>query len=305
MHLYLTDYRSLYVAHVGEITDQDVRKGEEAAQIASVYQAKGRNCDCWFRLWDIRRLVDDDTNGVVHELAKLRNTAYSNMPVSLYGGMVDLPLIVTRPDGVRYFEDDVRLQLTDGKYWVELDSEATGIGETERDLKENCFGEELWFELDPGARSFIATAEKVYRDHKTDVLFDFSGVLINFAKAFEVQTNILLRKALAKAPAKARIVNIGGRSIDAASHGAFMLTDLARIIGESEEINSLLKRSMSREGEWFAASLPAILKELAKIRGPAAHSTHLSREALRPRRNQFLGVGCEGQLVRLAKVRVG
>jgi hypothetical protein len=304
MQLYLTDYRSLYVAHVGEITTEDVRKEYDGDHIADLYREDGRSCDFWFRLWDIRRLVSDDTLAVIEELQKLRNIAYGDMPVSIYGGMVNLPLIVTRPDGARYFESDARDQLTDGKYWVEFDAERSGLGSIERELRENCFGEEAWFRLDPGTRTFIATAEKVYRDHKADISLDFSPVLIDFAKAYEVQTNILLRQALAKVPRDTRLLNLSGKTVDAGTGGPFMLADLVRIIGESKEINQALKRAISREGEWFTASLPAILRELAVVRNPAAHSERIDRETVRSQRNRFLGIGCEGDLVRLAKVRI-
>lgn len=304
MQLYITDYRSLYVAHVGEITVEDVREDDDGDHIPDMYLDEKVNCDCWFRLWDIRRLVSDDTLAVIEELGKLRNTAYSDMPVSIYGGMVHLPLIVTRPDGARYFEPDARDLLTDGKYWVEFDAERTGLGSIERELRENCFGEEEWFRLDPGARTFIATAEKVFRDHKADTSLDFSPVMIDFAKAFEVQVNILLRQALEKVPQKARFVNVSGSTVDVGKAGPYMLADLVRIIGDTKEINQALKRVIAQQGEWFTASLPAILRDLADIRNPAAHSDRVDREEARKRRNRFLGIGCEGDLVRLAKVRV-
>jgi hypothetical protein len=306
VQLYLTDYRSLYVAHVGEITAEDVREDEdEMAHIPEMYREKGINCDCWFRLWDIRRLVSDDTLAVVDELKKLRNSAYHDMPVSIYGGMVNLPLIVTRPDGARYFEPDVRNQLTDNRYWVEFDAEHSGIGSTERELREHCFGEENWARLDPGTRMFIATAEKLFRDHRNDVAFDFSPILIDFAKAFEVQTNILLRQALLRARPQDRMTNRDGRSVDIVNAGSCSLGQLALIIGENQEINGLLKRSFAKPGaEWFTASLPNILKELADVRNRAAHSSMLDRETVRRLRNNYLGVGCEGDYVKLAKVRL-
>lgn len=304
VQLYLTDYRSLYVAHVGEITADDVREDEdELEHIPPVYRAEEIHCDCWFRLWDIRRLVSDDTLAVVDELKKLRNTAYHDMPVSIYGGMVDLPLIVTRPDGARYFEPDVRNQLTDNKFWVEFDGEHSGIGSTERELREHCFGEIPWARLDPGTRTFIATAEKLYRDHRNDVAFDFSPVLIDFAKAFEVQTNILLKTVLLRLKPLDRTVNLDGRSTDLARGGPYSLGTLALILGEMDTLNSLLKRQFAAEGEWFTASLPAILKELAEIRNAAAHSSALDHETVRRLRNRYIGVGCEGDFVKLAKVK--
>src|SRR5688572_21176144 len=135
IQLYLTDYRSLYVAHIGGITADDVRKDDDETHIPAVYLGKEIHCDCWFQLWDIRRLVSDDTLAVVDELSKMNNTAYHDMPVSIYGGMVNLPLIVTRPDGARYFEADVRNQLTGDRFWVEFDAEHSGIGSTQRELR--------------------------------------------------------------------------------------------------------------------------------------------------------------------------
>ena len=63
-HLYLTDYRSLYVAWVGEITAEHLPKEqpEELDHMPSYY--RDQFADFWFQLWDIRRLVGDDPGGV-------------------------------------------------------------------------------------------------------------------------------------------------------------------------------------------------------------------------------------------------
>ncbi len=115
-HLYLTDYRTLYVAHVAEITADDPRKDPaERARIPAYYLADGIFADFWFRLWDIRRLVQDDTESVIHDLQQLRNVRYEDKPVSIYGGMVELPLIVTEPEPVQYFDEATRAQVTGGR----------------------------------------------------------------------------------------------------------------------------------------------------------------------------------------------
>ena len=65
VQLYLTDYRSLLVAHVTEVTADDVRdEPDEGAHVPPMYDASVQ-CDCWFRLMDIRRIVLDDLDEVV------------------------------------------------------------------------------------------------------------------------------------------------------------------------------------------------------------------------------------------------
>src|SRR5579862_3030757 len=95
--LYLTDYRSLYVADVFDVREGDLAPGEEP-HIPPYYSVERLSCDFWFGVADIRRLVADDTLAVVQELRALRNVHYNDRPVSIYGGMVDLPFLVTRPD---------------------------------------------------------------------------------------------------------------------------------------------------------------------------------------------------------------
>jgi hypothetical protein len=301
VHLYLTDYRSLYVAHVSEIVTDDM--SDDDGHVPTFYANGKFTCDCWFQLWDIRRLVANDTLGVVEELKKLRNTRYNDRPVSIYGGMVDLPLIVTRSDAARYFDPAVRAALTGGRFWCEFDAERSGVGAIEKELRENLFGVDAWSGLDPAARSFVASAEKVFRDHRADPAFDFSGVVVDFAKAFEVQVNGLLRRAFVGAPADVRHVNVEGRSIDLTSAPMLSLGQLARVIGESREVNDWIKRK-ARPGAWVAASLPAILNELAQLRNSAAHNSRIGRDTVTPLRERLVGVGCAGSLVELGKVRV-
>jgi len=301
-HLYLTDYRSLYVAHVGEIARDDPQADEaERAHVPEYYARQGLTCDCWFRLWDIRRLITDDTPSVVAELKKLRNVRYHDRPVSIYGGMVELPLLVTESEEVRWFDREVRDRLTDGKFWVEFDAERVGIGLLERELRENLFGDPAWEAFDPATRSFIAAGEKIWRDHAADPAFDFSPVIVEFGKALEVRCNWVLRQALQGAPPEVRVVNVDGKSTDVTRGTLLPLGQLARVLGDSQAVNERCRRKL-KSGDWFSASVPPILDALAKLRNPGSHSARVDREAAGQWRRQLMGVGCEGEFVRLARV---
>lgn len=302
-HLYLTDYRSLYVAHLAEVRADDVRHdADEAEHVPPYYTQLGLPADCWFRLWDIRRLVLDDAPAVIEQLRQLRNARYHGQRVSLYGGMVDLPLLVSRPDEARWFDERTREQLTDGRHWVEFDAERTGAGEMQRELRENRFGATLWMNLDPAARGFIATAERLFRDHRTDAAFDLSSVIIDFAKAVEVQVNALLRVALAGADRSLRLRNVDGRTVDLLAEGPWTLGDLGHAITADHERRDWLRHALVH-GQWFTGSLPAIIEELRVVRNDAAHGKATDRARVVQLRDHLIGVGCKGTLLELAAVR--
>ncbi len=301
LHLYLTDYRSLYVAHVAEITSGNVLDDDEDDHVPAYYREAALSCDCWFRLFDIRRVVADDTLAVIAELKKLRNAHYHDRPVSLYGGMVDLPLLVWRKDDLRWFDADLRKRYTNGRFWAEFDAEQGGNAAMQGELRDHRFGPSLWGALDPAARSFVATAEQIFRAHHRDAAFDLSPVAVNLSRALELQVNRLLRTGLAKAPPILRMHNVEGRSCDLASGANWTLGTLADAIDGDAERVAWLNEHL-RKGRWFTGSLPAVLRMVSHVRNAAAHTEAVPREEVVRLRAQLVGVGCVGALVELAGV---
>jgi hypothetical protein len=182
---YATDAMDAHVADLGEITGDDPRNHpDDRARMPDDYRDLA--CDAWFQIWDLRRVVANDTTGVIEALRPLRNTRYHDRPVSLYGGMVDLPLIVWRDPEADSFED--RRALIEDRLWVEPEGEWT---------------------------PFLASAEAVLRARREDVTFDFGAVAAEYAKAVETELNALLfpllRRAWGSHPAAGRRVHITGR----------------------------------------------------------------------------------------------
>lgn len=303
VQLYLTDYRALYVGEVLDVASGALSPAEQAH--APAYYLDGDlRCDLWFKLGDIRRIVTDDTLQVVEELKLLRNVHYHDRPVSIYGGMVDLPLVVTRADGRTFFDADESEALADGKLWAEFDAGAgAGIGAMEKDLRENRFGDTLWSSLEPAARTFVATGERLFREHRVDPAFDFAPVLTSFAKAIEVQANAVLRRALQKLSKPARIANIGGQSVDLTQRGALSLGEMAHAIGGERQLNDGLLGALVN-GQWFTGQLPAILDDFRSVRNPGAHAAVIDRATAKIWRERIVGVGCSGLLVELARTRL-
>ena len=301
--LYLTDYRSLYVAHVDEIVLGALPVGEEA-HVPGYYARNNHACDFWFRVVDVRRLVSNDLGQVIAQLQPLLNLYYHRKPVSLYGGMVNLPLYVVREDGKRFFDVAERDALIgEAKLWAEFDAEVgDSIAILEKDLRENLFGETAWLALEVTARNFIATGEKLFREHRDDRTFDFGAVLGSFAKALEVQCNVVLHRAVRGLPSAVRYVNIDGRSEDLAAFRALTLGELAHVLNRDTPLGKALAETLIN-GPWFAGTLPKTLAAFANVRNLSVHSSRVDRAAITHWRSLLLGIGSVGIFVDLSRVQ--
>jgi hypothetical protein len=302
-HLYLTDYSSLYVARIVDLTDADVRD-----HMPRYYE--GLAADFWFQLWDIRRLVAKDSPATIEELRRLRNVRYHDRPVSLYGGMVDLPLIVTREDGATWFAD--ALSLTGGRRWAERDAELRG--ETERlaaELRENLLGPDIWDALEPTTRTFLTTGEAIFRARRDDPGFDFGSPAVEYCKAVETELNTLMFTALARVlagrPPHEREVRTDGGLVDLGKGRRVphqTLGSLQRLLEKEPVVRRALEASLPHDWRWLEGVLPHQLEPLRGLRNPAAHNEAVTRGEIGRWRREILGIGCEGLLVRVVRAKM-
>ena len=301
-HLYLTDYRSLYVGWMGEVTVDDVGSDPDERDAMPPYYGDYK-CDCWFKLWDIRRIVDDDTPAVVEELKKLRNVNYNDRPVSLYGGMVDLPLITRRQSDANWFSD--REVLLDGALWVERDSEnREETRRMEKELRDNLFGPRVWAGLSPATRAFLSAAEAVFRARRDDPGFDFSGPLMHYAKAVEVEVNVRLfeqlRKHYSGRPAGDRLITLDGNSVDLASCGHMTLGTLRLLIEKRSEVREPFEKLGVQMRNYWLGVLPNQIQKIITHRNSAAHAGKIGVREADECRSTILGIGQVGLLHNLS-----
>jgi hypothetical protein len=304
-HLYLTDHRSLYVARLVEITDEPVAEATPGEREHMPAYYRDHDVDFWFRVWDLRRLVHNDTPAVVEELKALRNVRYHDRPVSLYGGLVDLPLVVWREEPAGWF-DDMEL-LTGGRRWAERDATLRGeTGRMARQLRDHLLGPRVWHALQPATRTFLASAEAVFRARRDDPNFDFSGPAVEYAKAVETELNALIfpavREAMSGEPESERLLRLGGQPVDVANPVPHQsLGSLHRLLQHDGTARKGLKRALGNAAKWLIDELPYELNPILQMRNPAAHDAAAGRERVRHQRERILGIGCEGLLVRVVK----
>ena len=60
----------------------------------------------------------------------------------------------------------------------------------------------------------------------------------------------------------------------------------------------------SRDAAWLTVTLPQELEPLLKLRNPAAHDERITRQRIAEWRQRILGIGCEGLLVRIVRIKL-
>jgi len=307
-HLYLTDYRSLYAGHLVEVTERGVGAEPGEREHMPAYY-RDREVDCWFRLADIRRLIAGDGPATNEELRNLLNVRYHHQPVSIYGGMIELPLVVERQDGAAWFADAD--ELTGGRRWVVRDSEMRG--ETERlsaELRDNLLGQEIWEALHPTSRTFLTTGEAVFRSRREDPGFDFSPTAVEYCKAIETELNAAIFPAvqprMARLPPAEREIPDGKGTIDLGrSVPRQTIGSVRHLLMTRPEMKRAVKEAFpDRDATWLTGTLPDELEPLLALRNPAAHDERITRERIATWRQKILGIGCEGLLVRIVRIKL-
>jgi hypothetical protein len=132
-------------------------------------------------------------------------------------------------------------------------------------------------------------------------MVDLVLVLLEYAKALEVRCNTLLRQTLVDAPPAVRYWNIDGQS-RLVTERPLGLARLAEYLTDREVSDCLCRRLTN--GGFFVSELPPVLDELAQARNKVAHQELVERDEVVRWRDLLCGVGCEGVLVRLARVGV-
>lgn len=238
---------------------------------------------------------------------ELWNLITASPPVSLYGGMVDLPLIVTREHETRWFGD--LDPLTGGRLWAERDADLRGeVARIARELRENLLGDEVWEVLESASRNFLTSGDAVFRMHREDPAFDFSPIAVEYAKAVETELNALIFPAvedvLVRAPTSQRQTHVEGRMLDFGRGVAHQtLGTIVNLLQHDAVLQRGIRQAFPHDHRWLEGQLPAHLAPIVQLRNPAAHTHALSRVEVGRLRQEVLGIGCEGLIVRLAGVK--
>ncbi|ASM37018.1 hypothetical protein CSF_1154 [Campylobacter sputorum bv. faecalis CCUG 20703] len=296
LQLFLTDYSSLFVAKVTQVTSSDM------SHIAPRYYAdKHLDVEKWFVISDLRELVRSDFESIRDSfLANFTTPSYGSHTFTIYGNAYVYPLIVEQKQPINYFENEL-------KHYPDVfkSSEFLAIKDT---LIRYNYGKDIINLMHPDSLENIISAEIEYLANIADPLYDLSSVVIKYSKTMEKEIYMFAKELFRYVAKKNPDVMDIKYSIQEKEYsiadiynnkkpnlGTYKFLFKKRIV-----TNALMGREIEK---YVYKTVPDIISSLQPLRNETVHATPPSHDAVCELREKVLGVGRESILVGLVKFR--
>ena len=90
-----------------------------------------------------------------------------------------------------------------------------------------------------------------------------------------------------------------GKRVSPQSLGTLLL-----MLEKKAVVTRTVRQAFVHDHAWILGELPHCLRRIVEIRNPAAHSGSATRDAVGQRRREILGIGVEGTIPRIARVKL-
>jgi len=298
LQLFLTDYSSIYVAKVIEVTQK------ECWDLApAYYREKGLDVETWFIISDIRRIVHNDFVQVRDRvLANFTTPNFGGHHYAVYGNSYVYPLVVEMDNEIDYFETDSE----EFRYFTEIFKSEARL-KSKQSLIDYRFGEEVFYALHPNTQDALISAELEFRENKNDPLYDFTAVVIHLSKAFEKEVYLFLRTLFIKLIEYDH--RLGGIEYSVQGKG-YTLSDYKnhkpnlgthKYLLKNRHIQQAIHRYVSNPAVkyFILATIPDTINTIQPVRNEAAHGETTPLSKCVTMRNRIIGIGEHGILCEL------
>lgn len=297
LQLFLTDYASLYVAKVVKIAEN-----ADESIIPSYYKDKKLSVEGFFIIEDLRELVRDDFVSVRDEyLANFTTPDYDNHTYALYGNAYVYPLIIEQKQHLAYFESDER-------HFLQLFKSAEFLRQKQV-LADYTFGERYLYAMNPDSFDNLIYAELEFHACKGDRLYDFSSVVLRYAKCFESECYLLVKRLISVLSQRDEsILSLTFTQMGKSFEVRSLLVNKAMLGAYNYLIENLLKthikEHLSDEFVKFCWKLTKQIAFIQRVRNPVAHTETASFEQANNLRARLVGVANLSVLVMMIKARI-
>jgi hypothetical protein len=302
LQLFLTDYSSIFVAKVVKVSSDDLSK------IApSYYKEKNLDVEQWFVISDMREIVNDNFTTVRDDiLSNFTVPNYNNHSYAIYGNSYIYPIIVNMKEEVDYF----KVEDEDYRYYTNMFKSQNYISIKEN-LAKYTFGNIYTNQLHPNSMDNIISAEIEYEENINDPLYDFSSVVVKYAKTMEQEIYLFAKalfKYLIKKDSNLVYINYSVQGKD------YILEDILtykpnlgtyKFLIKNSSISACIDKYLEYQMKYFVTKkFTYYIKMLQAIRNETVHGNAPKPNEVKVLRAEIIGVANESMLIELVKHRV-
>jgi hypothetical protein len=302
LQLFLTDYSSIYVAKVEKVSKEDF------SNIApKYYKEKSLDVEQWFIISDMREISRDNFEVVRDDiLSNFTVPNFGNHSYAIYGNSYIYPLIVDMKEKIDYFKyDDESF-----RYYPNMFKSQKYL-DIKQNLSKYTFGNIYTNHMHPNSMDNIISAEIEYDENINDPIYDFSTVVIKYAKTME-QEIYLFAKALFKhlMDKNPKLSNIP-YSIQSKN---YILEDILiykpnlgtyKFLVKNKQIQATVDTFMEHNQKYFISKkFVYYINFLQEIRNETVHGSSPSPKDTKELRSKIIGIASESMLIDLVKNRL-
>jgi hypothetical protein len=281
LQLFLTDYSSIYVAKVINVSTDDL-----SAKAPAYY--KNHNVEAWFLIDDMYEIIRDEFESVRDKiLANFTTPNYGNHTFALYGNNYVYPLIVEQKNEIDYF-----LNVEDKLY--------KNIYKSEEYLKyknilyEYVFGD-LIYVMHPRSLDNIISAEIEYQHYKKDLTYDFNSIVIKYSKVLELEIYLFLKRLFSKIYEEIKEIKYSVQGIEFCMNDFFThkpnLGTMRKLLKTPKIKSAIFNKFSDKNFTFFTLQkLPNFIKYFQDIRNESVHGKSACLGEVKNIRNKILGV---------------
>lgn len=281
LQLFLTDYSSLFVAKVVEIS-----KEIDSTLVPNYYQEKGLKVEAWFVVVDIVELVHKDFEKIRDlYLANFVTPDYGNYTYAIYGNSYRYPLKVVMKNEINYFASNELFYPN-----IYKSQEFLAV---KNNLLSYVFGD-AGHRLHPESLENLVFAEMEFEKNKEDKLYDFTGVAMRYGKIIEMEAYwffYFFLVLLIQKEQKVKDVSflVYGKKVKVAD-----FKEVYPGLGSYKVLlaNSIIAKAIrDHKYKWASKDIVDNLTMIQKIRNRAAHKEKISLDEIIIARKAILGIG--------------
>ena len=302
LQLFLTDYSNIYVVKVEKISSEDM-----SSLAPKYYKEKNLEVEQWFLITDMRELVRNNFERVRDDLlSNFTIPSFGNHSYAIYGNQYVYPLNVDMKEEIDYFqkEDDDFVYYTNmfkSKKYLDIKS----------NLIKYSYGEDLINHIHPNSLDNIISAEMEYEDNIHNPVYDFSSVVVKYAKTMELEIYMyvkILFSSLVKCDSEINKISYSVQSRD------FTIEDIFKnkpnlgtykFLFKNDLIIKVLADNYDFSMKIFVLKkFPKIINDLQNIRNETVHGNPPDIEAVKLLRANILGISRKSILIEIVKNRL-